>query len=99
MNQEAKADKGKLKISLVPMQIVKDIAQVRMYGQEKYGSSENWRSVEIERYVDAMLRHLIEFIKDWESVDKESGIKHYKHAECNMAFISELLEEKKAKKC
>ena len=98
MNQDAKADKGKLKISLVPTQIAKDIAEVRMYGKEKYGSSENWRTVEIERYVDAMLRHLLEFVKDWNSVDEESGIEHYKHAECNMSFISELLEERKAKK-
>lgn len=93
--QEAKADKGKLRISLVPTQIIKDIAQIRMYGTDKYGSSENWRRVEVERYIDAMLRHLLEFLKDWYSKDEESGIEHYKHAECNMAFISELLEEKK----
>ena len=90
---EAKADKGKLRISLCPTQIIKDIAQVRMYGNEKYGSSENWKTVEIDRYVDALLRHTLEFIEDRNSKDKESGIEHYKHMACNMAFICEMLED------
>lgn len=90
---KAKADKGKLRISLCPTQIIKDIAQVRMYGEEKYGDPDNWRRVEVERYIDAMLRHLLEFLKDWYSKDEESGIEHYKHAECNMAFISEMMAD------
>ena len=40
-SQEAKRDEGKLQISLVPMQIVRDIAEVRMYGNRKYGDPEN----------------------------------------------------------
>ena len=92
-NQQAKADKGKLKISLVPTQIIKDIAQVRMYGNEKYGDPENWKTVEMERYTDALLRHTLEFIKDNKSKDKESSIEHYKHMACNMAFICEMMNE------
>ena len=42
----AKADKGKLKLSLVPTQIIRDIAQVREYGCEKYHDPDNWKSVE-----------------------------------------------------
>lgn len=91
MNQDAKADKGKLRISLVPTQIIKDIAEVRMYGTDKYGSSDNWKQVEFNRYVDALLRHTLEFIKDPKSVDEESGIPHYKHMACNMSFICEML--------
>ena len=41
----AKADAGKLEIDLVPMQIVRDIAQVRMYGNKKYGDPDNWKTV------------------------------------------------------
>ena len=92
--QEAKADKGKLRISLTPTQIIKDIAEVRMYGTDKYGSPENWKQVEMQRYIDALLRHTLEFIKDNDSADKESGIPHYKHMACNMAFICEMLGEK-----
>lgn len=95
MNQEAKADKGKLRISLVPTQIIKDISQVRMYGNEKYGDSDNWRTVEVNRYIDALLRHTLEFIRDKKSKDEESGIEHYKHMACNMAFICEMMEDRK----
>lgn len=91
MNQEAKADAGKLQLRLVPTQIIRDIAQVRMYGITKYKDPENWKRVELERYIDAMLRHTLAFWDDPFGVDEESGIPHYKHAECNWAFISEIL--------
>ena len=91
-DQTAKADEGKLQLSLVPTQIVRDIAEVRMYGTKKYGDPENWRKVECERYVDALLRHTLAFLDDPYSRDKESGILHLKHMACNLAFISELLQ-------
>lgn len=92
-SQQAKADGGKLQIHMVPMQIVRDIAEVRMYGTKKYGGDENnWRKVELMRYVDALLRHTLAFAEDIHSVDEESGIPHYKHMECNLAFISELMK-------
>lgn len=86
----AKDTKGKAKISLVPMQILKDVAEVREYGVKKYGSVDSYKEVPIEDYRDALLRHIIEYIKDPNGVDKESGIKHYKHIACNMAFICEM---------
>lgn len=95
MNQEAKADKGKLRISLCPTQIIKDIAEVKMYGETKYGSSESWKTVEVVRYIDAILRHTLEFMKDPYSIDEESGLPHRKHMACNMAFICEMMEDKK----
>lgn len=48
--QEAKADSGKPKLTLVPRQIITDIARVREYGCEKYGDPENWRQVDKQRY-------------------------------------------------
>lgn len=87
ITQFAKADNGKLRISLVPTQIVRDVAEVRMYGDRKYHAPNNWVLVEMDRYVDALMRHLLAFIDDPNSVDEESGIPHYKHAACNMAFI------------
>ena len=94
-DQKAKADGGKLQIHMVPMQIVRDIAEVRMFGTKKYGDENNWRKVELMRYVDAMLRHTLAFVEDIYSVDEESGIPHYKHAECNWSFISQLMHEGK----
>ena len=92
MSQNAKADAGKLELDLVPMQILRDIAEVRMYGNKKYGSSDNWKQVELRRYVNAFLRHMTAFVEDIYSVDEESGIPHYKHMACNMAFISDIMQ-------
>lgn len=99
-NQKAKADAGKLPMNLVPTQISRDIAQVRQYGNEKYGDPDNWRKVEKLRYVAALERHLLAY-KDYlngddDGVDKESGIDHYKHMACNMAFICEMERWEKA---
>lgn len=90
-NQRAKHDAGKLRPSLVPTQIIWDIAEVREYGNRKYGDPQSWRQVELERYVDALYRHMLAFIEDHDSVDEESGIPHYKHMACNMAFLCEML--------
>lgn len=93
-SQEAKADAGKLPMNLVPTQIVRDIAEVRQYGNEKYGDPNNWRKVEKLRYVAALERHLLAY-KDYlngddDGLDKESEIEHHKHMACNMAFICEM---------
>ena len=89
-NQDIKADAGKPKLSLVPPQVIRDIAEVREYGVGKYGDKECWRDVEIRRYVDAMFRHLLAYIEDPNGRDEESGIEHYKHIACNIAFICEM---------
>lgn len=89
--QEAKSDGGKMRISLVPLQIISDIAEVREYGIKKYKDTDNWKRVEIERYANALFRHFQAFLRDPMSVDAESGLAHYKHMACNMAFICELM--------
>ena len=90
---EAKLDKGKLRLSLVPTQIIKDVATIREYGVQKYHDPDNWKKVEVQRYIDAFYRHWVEFINDNNAIDDESGLPHYKHCACNMAFICELLED------
>ena len=85
-DQAAKADKGKLELSLVNPELVKAVAEVRMYGTEKYGDSENWRKVEPKRYVDALYRHLLAYIEGNE-VDEESGLSHLAHMACNLSFL------------
>lgn len=91
-DQTAKADAGKPRLSLVPMQILYDIAEVRAYGCKKYpeGGQDNWRQVEVKRYRDALLRHTIAYIRDPEGVDAESGLLHLWHLACNVAFLCEL---------
>lgn len=92
-NQEAKADAGKLDLTLVPTKAIRDCAIVREYGNKKYGSRDNWKQVSVERYTAALYRHLLAFIEDPHGVDEESGIQHYKHLLCNACFISALMEE------
>ena len=53
-SQSAKADRGKPRISLVPMQILWDVAEIREYGTKKYKDPDNWKRVEMQRYVDAL---------------------------------------------
>ena len=90
-DQTIKADGGKLRINLVPTQIIRDIAEVREYGQKKYGDSESWRRVDVDRYINALLRHTLSFVDNIYGLDDESGIPHYKHMACNLAFLCELL--------
>lgn len=91
--QAVKKDEGKLQLALVPTQIIRDIAQVRMFGLEKYADPENWKLVEIGRYVNALYRHFLEFLDNPRAVDKESGLEAYKHMACNMAFICALMAQ------
>lgn len=90
-DQTAKADAGKERVSLVPAEVVRAIARVREYGNKKYpGDKNNWKSVEPERYVDALGRHYLAYIEDPKGVDAESGLPHLWHIACNAAFLCEL---------
>ena len=90
--QEAKADNGKAKLSLVPRQIIWDIAAIREYGNNKYpeGGPDNWKAVETERYRDALYRHFLLYLDDPHGVDEESGYPHLWHVACNVAFLCDL---------
>ena len=88
--QEAKADAGKPDLTLVPRQIIWDIAQVREYGNKKYGSPDNWKQVDVNRYRAAAFRHFLAYLDNPHGKDAESGIEHYKHLACNLAFICEM---------
>lgn len=86
-DQRAKADEGKLQLTLVPREIIRDVAAIRMYGNAKYGDPENWRTVEPERFRDAAFRHFLAYLDDSEAVDDESGFPHLWHLACNIAFL------------
>ena len=90
-NQKAKADAGKLRPTLVPVDLIRAVAEVRMYGNAKYpdGGPDNWKQVEPQRYKDALYRHWLAYL-DGELVDMESGLPHLWHLACNVAFLIEL---------
>lgn len=89
-NQKAKADCGKPRLSLVPMKILEAIARIREYGNKKYHDPNNWKTVEVERYRDAAMRHMVAYIEDPSGVDEESGLPHLWHLACNVSFLVEL---------
>lgn len=91
-DQSAKADCGKPQLSLVPTKILEAIARVREYGNRKYKSKDNWKTVEIERYRDAAFRHWAQYIDDPKSRDEESGLPHLWHVACNISFLVSLEE-------
>ena len=88
--QEAKADKGKPMLTLVPRKILPMIARVREFGTKKYGDPENWKQVEVQRYRDAAFRHFLAYLDDPHGMDSESGLPHLAHRACNISFLCEL---------
>jgi hypothetical protein len=89
-DQSIKADAGKIRPTLVPVGIIREMARVRAYGLKKYGTSESWKRVEPIRYRDAAFRHLLAYLDDPKGVDEESGLPHLSHLACNVAFLIEL---------
>ena len=91
-DQTAKDDTDKPDLTLVPMQILYSIAEVRKYGTKKYKDPDNWKKVSAERYRKALLRHCISYIRDPDGKDAESGLPHLWHLACNVAFLCEMEE-------
>lgn len=83
-----KFDKGKLQWHLLPMELPEAVIEVLEYGKQKYGKENGWMTVPNanERYLDACMRHLALVLKG-EVFDEESGLPHYSHAACNLAFL------------
>lgn len=87
--QQAKADHGKPRPTLVPVSLIEAVTAIRMYGNEKYHDPENWRQVEPQRYRDALYRHWLAYLKG-EKCDQESGLPHLWHLVTNAAFLIEM---------
>ena len=89
----AKADAGKPHPSYVPVEIIEAVMRVREYGNKKYHDPDNWKTVEPERYHDALLRHVLRAWNDPYAVDPESGLLHLEHVACNIAFLLAMRKE------
>lgn len=85
-----KADSGKLQWSLLPFAEVEEVVKVLMKGASKY-SPDNWKKCDnTKRYEDALMRHVIAYIKG-NKIDEVSqggdGLSHLAHAVCNCLFL------------
>lgn len=89
VSQPAKADAGKPRPTLVPVSLNYAVTAIREYGTAKYHDPENWRTVEPQRYRDALYRHWLAYLSG-EVYDAESGLPHLWHLACNAAFLIEM---------
>jgi len=89
MTEFTKNDSGKLQWSLLPFEQMEDVVRVLMNGAEKY-SRDNWQKCDdTNRYVDALLRHVIAY-KNGQKNDTGKdgdGLPHLAHAVCNCLFL------------
>lgn len=81
---------GKARLSLVPPGIIEAVGEVRTFGCKKYGAPDNWKTVKPELYIDALMRHLVRYLRDPKAVDEESGLSHLWHLVTNAAFLIEI---------
>ena len=75
-------------MELIPTSAYVGLGRVLTHGAEKYGPN-TWQDVEYERYVGALIRHLIAFIDDPTGVDSDSGLKHTEHLLANAVFLND----------
>jgi hypothetical protein len=91
-----KADAGKPRWELLPLDPIEMVVRVLTFGASKY-SDDGWRKVENakERYFGALLRHIFAFRRgEW--LDPESGLPHIAHALCNLVILYELHKDSDA---
>lgn len=86
MSDFLKNDNGKLQWSLMPFEQLEDTVRVLMKGAEKY-SRDNWKKCDdVNRYKDALMRHVTAYIKG-EERDPDDNLPHLAHAICNCLFL------------
>lgn len=93
-----KFDKGKLMAGILFQDFpnaIEGMLKVATFGAGKYKRS-SWQTVPnaLERYEDALYRHLLSLAKG-EEIDPESGLPHIDHAVWNVLAISEFHKESK----
>jgi len=85
-----KYDGGKPRFTLIPPTFLLEVAKVMTAGSDKYADF-NWVFVKDakKRYHDALQRHINAVLRG-EQFDEETGLSHYAHATCCIAFLYEL---------
>jgi len=84
-----KFDADKLRVDLLPVRALQEVAKVLTFGAKKYQPN-NWQNVKPRRrYYRALISHA------WaralgEKIDQESGLPHMAHCACNALFLLSL---------
>jgi hypothetical protein len=86
-------DTGKLPLAWLPWAAIDQLAQVQMYGHEKYADFNNYRKgMEVSRNISCALRHIRDYLSGVDK-DVESGAHPLAHALARIAFVLQNLEE------
>jgi hypothetical protein len=86
-------NKGKPRWSLVPQSALLPMVEVLEFGAQKYAAW-NWtKGLSITEICESMKRHLDAFMEG-EDNDKESGISHVGHIQCNALFLAWMLQHR-----
>lgn len=83
-----KFDSGKPDPSLIPPEVIEELAKVLSFGAKKY-APRNWeKGINFSRVFASLNRHIWTW---WDptkpSVDPETGLSHLSHAACCIAFL------------
>lgn len=82
-------EKLPLRYALTFPELLRAIAAVSKYGEEKYEAYNYFKGMPLEDCLDSMLRHLVAWL-DGEDLDPESGLSHLAHFAWNVAdFVQE----------
>lgn len=88
----ARANKGKVAFSLLPLHLLAGTARVFMGGKLKYAPY-NWaKGLDFASTFDCLLRHLIKWFFLGEDKDDETGEHHLDHAMANLLMLRHYVE-------
>ena len=83
-----KYDQDKVRLELIPVAALTEVAKVMTFGAKKY-SANNWRQgFKWTRLVGSAMRHLMSWAGG-EDKDPESGLSHLSHCACCILFLIE----------
>ena len=87
MEKSDRFNEGKPRWGLVHFESLVPMIRVLEFGAKKY-SPENWKKgLDLREILESMQRHLAALM-DGEEIDKESGISHMGHIQCNAMFYN-----------
>jgi hypothetical protein len=86
LTEGVKFDDKKLRVDLVPPEVVLAVSQILTHGARKYDDT-NWKKgIAFNRVYRAALTHLYAYMLGDEQ-DKDSGLPHLWHSLCNLVFL------------
>lgn len=88
LSEGRKDDSGKIRMDLLPPELLTAVATVLTFGAQKY-SARNWeQGMSWGRVFGALMRHLWSWWNPFEpDTDPETGYSHLWHAGCCIAFL------------